>query len=423
MSYRIIDGVSIMVQRPGETLEEFILDRSVTLDKIIFYTEFYLKNKFTKEEYLLKINPSIGEDVFSKYYQDKVEAFEKKDQIRKAKRLHDCLDIIEIDEQANCYLKEHAWIIPQTIIDRLLDAKFNPNSNYTVESLLLFLKQLMLCPNKNVRDNAINYIERNGMFITSNGMLLTFRRVNDTAISYNNQIESIYTKIKIWKKGPKNYTLFQSEEGDIVYKRDNNDLFTDVDEVEYDNIGNLEELYNSMSKEGKAIYKPSHTDNTTFYINGERQHGCPYYQLGVETRLPREYCDESDNTCSRGLHTWSKGDHNNYTSFGNKILAVLISPIDFVSCPYQDNSKMRSAAIYPVAELEVKDLEEFDESCLGEFNETYFKYTTNYINDQFKLSIDDRIIEINPDITPEEAMKTLTEVKEIVTSRIINIYD
>jgi len=424
MSYRVIDGVSIMVQKSEENLEEFILDKAVSLDRVLFFTEFYLKNKISKEEYISKINPSLGAEVYETYYAKKVEQYENIPILRKAKRLHDSLDVIEIDELGNCYLTNHSWVIPKSIVEKLLDAKFNPNSHYTVDSLLLFLKQLMLCPNKNVRDNAINYIERNGMFITSNGMLLTFRRVNNFTTSYNTQIESIYTKIKIWKKAPKNYTLFENEKGDIIYKSlQSTTLFIETDDDYYNNIGNLEDLYNSMNKEGKTIYTPGYSDHTTFFINGEEKQGSPFYQLGVETRLPREYCDESDSTCSRGLHTWSKLDHLNYTSFGNTILAVLISPVDFVSCPYQDNSKMRSAAIYPIAELEIKDLEEFDESCLGEFNEQYFNYTVDYINAQFLLNKEERIININQEINNVEALKALVDIEQIVKSRTLNIYD
>src|SRR5690606_26127169 len=165
----------------------------------------------------------------------------------------------------------------------------------------------------------------------------------------NGQIESIYNKIKAWKKAPRNYTLFENEDGEIIYKTGHSDeLFIEQNEDIYNNIGNLEELYNSMEDKDSNKYFPDHKDNTTFFINGEKKKGSPYYEIGKETRLPREYCDESNNTCSSGLHSWSKLDHNSYRGFGNKILAVLISPIDFVSCPYSDNSKMRIAALFHI---------------------------------------------------------------------------
>lgn len=421
VKYRIIDNVSILIEKCNN-IEEFIIDKQLNMETIIAYTKLYGNDKITRQEFIYKINPKRGEELYKKTVEEKQNYYRSLTNKRKAKRLHDSLDVIEIDEGGNCYLKNHSWIIPQSIVNRLLDAKFNPNSHYTVDSLMLFLKQLMLCPNKNVRDNAINYIERNGMFITSNGMLLTFRRANQGNTSYNGQIESIYNKIKSWKKAPRNYTLFESEEGEIIYKTNSsNELFVEQNDDTYNNIGNLEELYNSMEEVDSNKYFPDHKDNTIFFINGKKHTGCPYYEIGKETRLPREYCDESDNTCSRGLHSWSKLDHNSYTCFGNKILAVLISPIDFVSCPYGDNSKMRSAALFPVFELEEKDLDEFDESCIGNVELDYFNYTMDYINEQFDLSKEERSITINPEINEQELRKNLSEVQEIVKQRIIKI--
>jgi len=84
---------------------------------------------------------------------------------------------------------------------------------------------------------------------------------------------------------------------------------------------------------------------------------------------------------------------------------------------------MRSAAIYPIAELKIKDLEEFDESCLGEFNEQYFNYTVDYINAQFLLNKEERIININQEINNVEALKALVDIEQIVKSRTLNIYD
>lgn len=422
MSYRIIDNVSILIQRPNEELEEYIIDNSLSIDTITAYTKLYERGAISKKEYLCKVNPGVGEALYKKNLEEKEKYYASIQHKRKNRRLHDVLDIIELDEEDNAYLTGHNWKIPQSIVDRLLDAKFNPRSNYTVDSLLLFLKQLMLCPNKNVRDNAINYIDRNGMFITPNGMLLTFRRVNEERATYDGQIESIYNKIRAWKKGPKNYTLFQNKENDIVYRRDaEKELFVEENGDTYNNIGNLETLYNNMENVETNKYIPSHHDNTTFFIDGKEQKGSPYYQLGTETRLPREYCDESNNTCSRGLHTWSKLDHRSYTSFGSKILAVLISPIDFVSCPYGDNSKMRSAAIFPIAELEEKDLDIFDESCIGNIEHDYFNYTVDYIQEQFLLNKEDRSVKFNPEIDAAEVRKTLKDVKDVLVSRVVKV--
>lgn len=420
MSYRIVGNSSLIVQKDGE-LEDYIIDPSLSLNSIKVYIEAYIADKISRTTFVHKINPLIGQELYQQEYEEKLKFYENQTKVRKSKRLHDSLDIIEIDPNGNCYLTGYNWVIPQSIVDRLLDAKFNPNSRYTVDSLLMFLKQLMLCPNKNVRDNAINYIERNGMFITENGMLLTFRRVNKKENSdRDDQIRNIFKKVKLWKKGPSNYTLFEGEDGTIYYKFKSDDvLFETFEGEEARNIGNLQQLYDGLaeSEEGDNKYWPQHKDNTEFYIDGELKTGCPYYIIGSETRLPREYCDESDNTCSRGLHTWSKNDHWSYTGFGGTILAVLISPIDFVSCPYSDNSKMRSAAIYPVAELTVNDLNEFDESCIGEIEDDYFNRTMSFICDEFNKNGVESIIKFNEEVTQEDIMNTIEDIADIVIKR------
>lgn len=424
IKYQIVDNVSVILEK-NEIIEEYIITADLEIKSIVALINLYGKDKLTSQELIQKLNPESGDRLFKASLEEKKLYYKTIDRVRKSKRLHDALEEIEIDGEGNCYLVNHSWIIPDSIVERLLDAKFNPNSHYTVSSLILFLKQLMLCPNKNVRDNAINYIERNGMFITKNGMLLTFRRANKGSSSFNGQIESIYNKVKGWKKAPKNYTLFRKDDGEtdeIIYKVNcSEELFVTKDGETYSNIGNLEVLYNEMETIDSNKYFPEYKDNTTFFIDGERKHGSPYYVIGKETRLPREYTDESDNQCSTGLHSWSKLDHNSYRGFGNKILAVLISPIDFVSSPYGDNSKMRSAAIYPVFELEERDLENFDETYIGNIDLEYFNYTLEYIEEQFKLSKEERIIYVNGDIDEKELIRNLSEVENIINNRIIKV--
>ncbi|HSH50365.1 MAG TPA: hypothetical protein VK982_01435 [Bacteroidales bacterium] len=84
---------------------------------------------------------------------------------------------------------------------------------------------------------------------------------------------------------------------------------------------------------------------------------------------------------------------------------------------------MRSAAIFPVFELEEQDLSEFDESCISDIELDYFNYSMDFINEEFNKSKEERVIEFNSEISKEDVLATFEEINDIVESRNINLYE
>lgn len=263
--------------------------------------------------------------------------------MRKAKRIADISGLFEYDEEGVTYLKGFRQPMPKLLVEALLDAHYNPSSNYTVNSLINFWKYLLLNPDRHVRTGLFQWIKTGKFAITEDGNIISYRNVDvkKASITKNLQdfISESWTKVKKWKKSPKNYSIQLND-------RDNNSdpiVYTLVEtskiNTNYQVVGVLSELYSDLdTKEDVTIYTDQHTHTMEI-------------KLGEVVSIDRQSCDNDPNaSCSRGLHQKSAAHGWN---FGSNAIVCLVNPYHVVAIPSYDHSKFRTCQYLPVSKAEV----------------------------------------------------------------------
>ena len=203
----------------------------------------------------------------------------------------------EFDGSSSMFLKGTSDAIPEFLAKKLLkyiDDKLD------VEPLVNFWKNVLLNPDKGVRQQLFGFLEHNGHPITDKGYFLAYKAV------------------QIARK----YDVETGEE--IVSVSYDGDTGERVEEV----------LNQSMS------FKPYHSG----------AHGM-VVKVGEPITMPRENCDSDPyETCSAGLHVGSMDYVHDFGYRDGVILEVLVSPRNVVAVPHDyNNTKMRCCEYYPIA--------------------------------------------------------------------------
>jgi hypothetical protein len=180
-----------------------------------------------------------------------------------------------------------------------------------VEAIKNFWIWSQLNPNPASREMLFEHCITYGIQITKEGMLVMYRNVlnkdiNQDLLEYYNQFKEIpvdILKTIYFVHEEKEYSAF-----DLVYQ------------PHLISLGTFTDAYTK-----------------TFKI-----------EIGKEVAIPRASCDESQATCSRGLHlaakTWLSAGY-----FGTTGIACLVNPMNIVSAPMADNyGKIRTCAYLPI---------------------------------------------------------------------------
>ena len=189
--------------------------------------------------------------------------------------------IFESDNLGFVYLKGFSTPIHQSLVDAIIDAKENADSPYSLDSLVLFTKWLMLNPDKHIRDSLFGWIKTSKLAITSEGNIISYRNVITTNKGVNNKLNDFitesYLKIKKAKKSTSKVVALLDNYGEP---------FLEEATTDYNLRIQYEEVINNSST--KTIYTDNHTK--TMHI-----------ELGVPVSMPRKDCDnDPDSSCSRG---------------------------------------------------------------------------------------------------------------------------
>jgi len=246
-------------------------------------------------------------------------------------------------------------------------------NDYPTEALVNFWKLCMVNPNKQAREGFFKYIQDYGVALTDKGYAILYKSVSrreEADDELVNFVSQQYTKIKRWKKSPKNYEVIQeidTEEYSLKEADDDLELFQEL-------IGNLQELHDDIDElieETDSYYVPWHTGGD--YGNK--------IQLGIPVTMPREECDpDIANSCSYGLHVGARSYVRNF-NFGDQrlILAVLVNPANIVALPQYDHSKIRTCEYYPYAVMSMGN-DEWEEIETEYFEEDYCNYEEENID-------------------------------------------
>lgn len=323
--------------------------------------------------------------------------------MRKAKRIADISGLFEYDEDGITYLKGFKHPMPKILVEALLDAHYNPNSNYQVNSLVSFWKYLLLNPDKHVRTGLFEWIKTGKFALTEDGNIISYRNVDVKKASMNKKLQDFvsesWAKVKRWKKSPKNYEIYDDNPYVLVETTKGNG---------YNNyIGNLATLFSDLDTvEDTTIY----TDNYTHTME---------IKLGEIVSMDRTSTDNDPNSsCSRGLHCKSASYGLN---LGTDVIVTLVNPYHVVAIPTYDTSKFRTCQYLPVAKAELNNgrLVEFDpgtydlpynglESLVGLLK-------TKSLNELQESG------EISSELVAEDFSFVLAEAKKVISERVVKI--
>lgn len=337
---------------------------------------------------------------------------DKNVRVRKAKRVSDISGIFECDDEGMVYLKGFDHIMPKIMVDAILDAHYNPNSEYTVSSLVNFWKYLLLNPDKHVRDGLFKWIKSGKFCITEDGNIVSYRNVNIKHAAKNQKLHDFvmesYNKVKRWKKSVKNYLIC-----------DNNGKYELVETSKAsENIGYtgiLSDLYNDINTTITSVI-----NSVTIY---QPEHKGPYGQeiiIGKPVSMPRSECDNNPKSmCSRGLH---QKNPSYSLQLGNVILTCLTNPYNVVAIPEEGNfSKFRTCEYLPVSKTEIKD------GSIVEFKPGTYDIPYNGIA-SLKTLLDTTSLSdlksqgiVSDEISDDDMNSVMSAATEIIHNRVVKV--
>lgn len=187
---------------------------------------------------------------------------------------------------------------------------------YIVQNIKNFWTWSQLNPNPESRRMLFEHCRKYDIKITPNGMLIMYRNMSKVD---NINEEAIMKMFAVYRQNPDAIVDF---EGNIVSPLDGGVKVRDF-----------------MANPNQYIQ----TKMTDAYK------GVMDYEIGKIASIPREECDETQATCSKGLHLasaeWLKADY-----FGKVSVVCLVNPMNIVSAPMADGyGKIRCCEFLPVA--------------------------------------------------------------------------
>lgn len=271
-------------------------------------------------------------------------------------------------------------------------------------ALLMFTFWLLLNPIESSRNDCLTFIKKNDIQLTSNGLLVCYRKVISRGSNNKKLIKFIsenYFKIKKWKKSTKNYNIYHGEStGYFLMGLANNDHQGSNDKSF---IGNLHELYQNLHTLKENTYTDNHTKTKTIKI------GSIYKE--DENKI------DLDNTreCSSGLHIGSK--QFMFDSFGDTGVIALVNPMFVRSVPVADAHKMRVSEMFIAT---IADKEEFDN--LNELIDFSTEYCSSTLED-LQIELSNKVFEklSCQNNLPITSLKEIIDITKILNERIIKV--
>lgn len=239
------------------------------------------------------------------------------------------------------------------------------------EALKMFWYWTALNPIESSRRDLFNFVRKNDITITANGLLMMYRRIVRVEGSKSNNtlaefISNSYLRVKKWKKAAKNYKIYGNgavfqlvQKGKKVKKS-------------WKNEGNLLKLYKGLDK---IQVDKTYTDNHT---------GTKDIKIGTIYKEDEDKID-LDNTkdCSQGLHVGSKSF--GFGGFGNVGVLCLVNPMYVRSVPKSETNKMRVSEMFIVGEMDLKEYsDDIENQVVADFSDEYCSTTVETLKKALK---------------------------------------
>jgi hypothetical protein len=304
------------------------------------------------------------------------------------------------------------------------------------QALRMFWLKLAVNPLENSRNQLLTFVKKNDVRITATGNLVLYRKIVKLGEENSDLVEFVsqqYTKIKKWKKSPKNYIVVEETETikeevpntgqwednpeynqDDADEADDNDEDYDVPEsiwvdggtttkvrtkqvlklrhvddvINGEDRGNLEKLYLDL---------PNMSGNTyTSYHNKGRY----VIKVGEVYKEDASMLNTDAGLCAAGgLHA-AAVDYD-YSGFGDTPVVVLVNPSKALTVPTHETGKLRTTEMFIVCVNDKPLGQHFDDVML--YDEQYNQHTIEELEnaiatkDFSSLNIEDKKTKVNED--------------------------
>lgn len=269
------------------------------------------------------------------------------------------------------------------------------------EALKMFWYWVALNPIESSRNSLIDFIRKNDITITTNGLLLMYRRVVKKKNKDNHElvqfISNQYAKVKRWKKSPKNYWVYQDTQ-----KR----LYCETTHTSSLLVGNLEDLYLDLPNMQSDSYTDGHTRTKDIRV------GQIYQEDEEKIDL------DNDVSCGAGLHVGSKSF--GFSGFGDVGVIALVNPMYVRSVPNHECSKMRVSEMFIAAVAELDEYEELvEDSTILDYSKEYCSQSLEELTEMLeKKSVEKLACQGN---FPAVSLLDVQAIKDMLRERIIKI--
>ena len=275
------------------------------------------------------------------------------------------------------------------------------------QSLKAFTYWLLLNPIESARKDALDFIRKNQLPITSNGMLVTFRKVVSKGKTNKELVKFIsesYFKVKKWKKSTSKYKIVTIPNSNIFELKS---FEFNVENTDYICLGDLNYLYNNLPKFKENIFTDSHTKSKIIKIG--------------EVYKEDEDKVDLDNTkdCSSGLHSGSLS-FGSFNAFGDTGVICLVNPMKIRSVPVSDCSKMRSSELFPVAIMDFNTYKDFTETNeINELSELYYNESLQTLKETLKNKSFNNLT-CQKEL-PGISLKEIQNITELLKNRVVQL--
>ena len=326
-------------------------------------------------------------------------------------------------EIGEAFMKGFSTPIPNTLLEVIKEYHEN---NYPMESISNFWKLLMLNPDKRVRTDLFDFIQKHDFALTDYGYMVVYKAVylknfvSDEDKEFGRFVNSQYHKIKDdWKTNPRRYIAYKDLSTD-EYKitKEKTAEHWNEHEKNIEILGNVADLYLSL-------FEVDNLDDLKIpFLFTDMFSQSMSIKLGEPVRKERKMCDaDPKKDCSSGLHVGATEYVERYAGWHDtektRVLVCLVNPMNVVAVPESDTSKIRVSEYFPFA------LAEYVDEKINIIDEAYFE--SDYINyDEQTLAdlLDKAEAEEEPFETAEngeEEDRPLEELKKIIASRLVDI--
>ena len=394
-----------------------------------------------------------------------------KDIKEEVKEINELVEMVQYSsivkkEGDSFYIKSISDVsVPTDLVESIIKAEQEGKED-ELNSYLNFWRLCSMNPNSQARTNLFCFIKKWGMNITKSGLLIAYRNAiikkegEKINVELSKFISEKFLDIKHKKKkSPKKYvialnqetdeheclpeespklleTMSKKEEDDdddrVKYDGDYENYDEDYDDY-YEGEGDYDEDYNNEEDDDNSktlkyiilgnldeLYKKcsSETDETVFTDKHSRSTDI---RIGKVVKMKREDCDESQTSCSFGLHLGAKSWlEEGY--YGDISFACFVNPAQIVAVPKEDNyGKLRCCEYYPVAIVQREN---------GKISDPFIE---NSVEDDFlniviqEYEINNKDVEkqvLNVPVIPEYSRKQIIDnlkaIKEQIKKKIVS---